>query len=79
MRENAKAGVRISADVLLSLVLLLAPASANAAGNATSLSDAQAAIETNMLHAMSWFNLKWRSGVLRQCRFRPFGAGIFKA
>jgi len=27
---------------------------------------------------LCWLSLKWRSGVLRQCRFRPFGAGIFK-
>jgi hypothetical protein len=28
---------------------------------------------------VSWLSLKWRSDVLRQCRFRPCGAGIFKA
>jgi hypothetical protein len=28
---------------------------------------------------VSWFSVKWRRGVLRQCRFRPCGAGIFKA
>src|ERR1700730_410324 len=32
-----------------------------------------------LLVRLSWFSLKWRRGVLRYCRFRPCGAGIFKA
>jgi hypothetical protein len=27
---------------------------------------------------MSWLSGKWRSGVFRKCRFRPFGAGDFQ-
>ena len=28
---------------------------------------------------LSWLSVKWRGDVLRLSRFRPFGAGIFKA
>ena len=31
------------------------------------------------LALLCWFSLKWRRDVLRLCRFRSFGAGIFQA
>jgi hypothetical protein len=40
---------------------------------------AAALLGVTVIDPVSWFSVKWRSDVLRWCRFRPFGAGIFKA